>query len=139
MTNIKESFLQAVESDSYTSDIFIKLYNLINFKSWKSSHVRILNPDISIVYPVVKEYFSYLSKSENKSLLIQTIKLSIKNIPEINSIISTGQDYSFYTEFIIFGCETSTDIDVACLVRDSDHSNGETKPIEKSELERLQY
>ena len=137
MTNIKESFLQALESDSYPSDIFIKLYNLINFKSWKSVHVRILNLDISIVYQVVKEYFSYLSKSENKSLLIQTIKMSIKNIPEIIPIISTNQDNSFYTEFVIFGCEYSTDIDVACIVRDLDHSNGEAKPIAKSELERL--
>lgn len=137
MTNIKESFLQALKSDSYPSDIFVKLYNLINFRSWKSSHIRILNPTISIVYPVVKQYYSYLSESENKSLLIQTIRMSIKNIPEIIPIITTSQDNSFYTQFVIFGCETSTDIDIACIVRDSDHSNGETKPIAKSEMERL--
>lgn len=138
MTSVTDSFIRAIESNLFSSATLIKLYYLINFKFWKPEHIKNLNPDIKIVVPLIKEYFIDLSKSKTKPLIIQTIKKAIRTIPEINSIILTSSEYSFYTGFLIFGCNTSTDIDVACIVRDSDHSFGVAKSLAKSEVDRLQ-
>lgn len=131
----RENFIKILKENSFSDDTILKLYQLINFRSWKPTHIKLSNPDIKSIKPLVDEY--YTDKSIRKSTLVQTIKKAMKSIPEIKSLISVNSDVSYYTEFIIFGCSASSDIDVACLVRKCDQSNGETKPLADSEIIRL--
>jgi len=128
-------FLQCLKEQSFSPDVMIQLYQLINFKTWRPAHTKISDPNAELIRPFVNEY--YTDKSIPNSMLIQSIKKAIKSIPEIKSLIEINSDCSFYTEFVIFGCNASSDIDVACIVRECDHSNGETKHLADSEIVRL--
>jgi hypothetical protein len=129
----KQHFLQNLKKDIYSPITMLKLYQLINFKSWKPTHVKIPDPDIELAKGFVNEY--YTDQSIKKSILIQNIKKAINLISELDSKVDL--DRSHYVEFIIFGCATSSDIDVGCVVRKCDQSNGKTFPLAKSEISRL--
>ena len=131
----RENFVKKLKEDFFTQDAMLKLYQLINFKSWKPEHIKISNPDIQLIKSLVKEY--YTDQSMKKSTFIQSVKKAIKSIPEIKSVVSENSDGSYYTKFIVFGCNASSDIDVACIVRKCDQSNGVTKPLADSEITRL--
>lgn len=132
----RQQFLRNLKEDSFSQDCILKLYQLINFKSWKREQVKISDLDDKSIKLIVNEY--YTEQSMTKSILVQTIKKAIKMIPEIKSIILVNSEHSFYTEFLIFGCNSSSDIDVGCIVRKCDHLNGMTKPLADSEILRLQ-
>jgi hypothetical protein len=143
----RERFLKCLNDNLFSDEAMFRLYGLINFNKWKPSslslcssdcsHVKIKEFDRELIYSYVKEYYS--DKTVRKCVQIQCIKKAIKLIPEIKLLVNleSNSECSKYTEFVIFGCDSSTDIDVACMVRECDQSNGETKRLADSEIIRL--
>lgn len=86
--------------------------------------------------PVIKNTLESL-----KTHPVKTAKSIIKkyNIDLQNLESYCGNFFSSYDSFVIIGCPHSTDIDVVCLVKHFNQSNGKPKTLLSTELNRLHY
>lgn len=76
---------------------------------------------------------------ELKMFPVRTAKRIIKNHNITHNMLEIICEdlYSKYSEFIIFGCPMSTDLDVVCVVDNVYQENGKCYPLLSSEIERL--
>lgn len=134
-------YKEAIFQDLLPDDFYIKLLSGKFVKYWQTfstdnyHKIRDEETNFQEKKTMMREgfYTYYASGDRHSAYLNKMYPISHEQIE------SWFPDYySRYDSFIVFGCPSSTDIDVACFVPEKYNDNGHPKPLFTSEYQRLE-